>query len=122
MQMASLGVLFILWRNTNEKVIKACNEPGCPQLTRRGYCEQHKTFKPFRESSSRRGYNIRWHKAREGYLRMHSLCQSCMLQGKRVAATVVDHIKPYKGDKKLFWDSSNWQPLCAFCHSRKTAK
>ncbi|WP_144469068.1 HNH endonuclease signature motif containing protein, partial [Bacillus pumilus] len=29
---------------------------------------------------------------------------------------------PHKGDKKLFWDSSNWQPLCASCHNRKTAK
>ncbi len=57
-----------------------------------------------------------------GYLAKHPLCQSCMLQGKWIAATVVDHIKPHKGDKKLFWDSSNWQPLCASCHSRKTAK
>lgn len=109
-----------------KKPLKPCNDPGCPQLTREGYCQQHKTSKPsydlYRESSSRRGYNSRWRKAREGYLAKHPLCQSCMLQGKRIAATVVDHIKPHKGDKKLFWDSSNWQPLCASCHSRKTAK
>lgn len=23
---------------------------------------------------------------------------------------------------RLFWDPSNWQPLCAGCHSTKTAK
>ncbi|MFP5202945.1 MULTISPECIES: HNH endonuclease [Bacillus] len=109
-----------------KKSLKLCNEPGCPQLTREGYCQQHKTSKPlydlFRESSSRRGYNSRWRKAREGDLAKHPLCQSCMLQGKRIADTVVDHFKPHKGDKKLFWDSSNWQLLCVSCYGRKTAK
>lgn len=79
-----------------KKALKPCNEPGCPQLTSEGYCQQHKTSKPsydlHRESSARRGYNSRWLKAREGYLAMHPLCQSCMLQGKRIAATVVNHI------------------------------
>jgi 5-methylcytosine-specific restriction protein A len=31
-------------------------------------------------------------------------------------ATVVDHIIPHKGDKRLFWDPSNWQPLCKLHH------
>lgn len=109
-----------------KKSLKPCNEPSCPQLTRKGYCEQHKTSKTLydlhRESSARRGYNSRWRKAREEYLAKHPLCQSCMLQGKRITATVVDHITPHKGDKKLFWDSTNWRPLCASCHSRKTVK
>ncbi|MEO4040348.1 HNH endonuclease signature motif containing protein [Hoeflea sp. CAU 1731] len=34
-------------------------------------------------------------------------------------AKVVDHIIPHKGDRKLFWDRSNWQPLCTPCHSSK---
>jgi 5-methylcytosine-specific restriction protein A len=38
-----------------------------------------------------------------------------------VAATVVDHIVPHKGDKVKFWDSSNWQSLCKRCHDAKTA-
>lgn len=38
-----------------------------------------------------------------------------------MAATVVDHIIPHKGDQYLFWDRSNWQPLCKLCHDRKTA-
>lgn len=38
-----------------------------------------------------------------------------------MVANVVDHIKPHRGDKVLFWDSANWQPLCKECHDRKTA-
>ncbi|MBJ7887986.1 HNH endonuclease signature motif containing protein [Bacillus licheniformis] len=108
------------------KPLKPCNEPGCPTLTREGYCKQHKRDKPvydqYRESAARRGYDSKWRKARQGYLSKHPFCVSCMKEGRRVPATVVDHITPHKGDKKLFWDSSNWQPLCAPCHSRKTAK
>lgn len=48
--------------------LKPCNEPGCPQLILEGYCEQHNTSKPlydlYRQSSSSRGYNSRWRKAR----------------------------------------------------------
>jgi 5-methylcytosine-specific restriction protein A len=32
-------------------------------------------------------------------------------------ASVVDHIKPHRGDRKLFWERSNWQPLCQHHHS-----
>lgn len=38
------------------------------------------------------------------------------------AATVVDHIKPHKGDMEVFWDLSNWQGLCEPCHNKKTAR
>lgn len=31
-------------------------------------------------------------------------------------ATVVDHIKPHKGDSQLFWDQDNWQSLCKTHH------
>jgi 5-methylcytosine-specific restriction endonuclease McrA len=69
-----------------------------------------------RESSSQRGYGYRWQKAREGYLRNHQLCVVCNDKGRIVAASVVDHITPHKGDMVLFWDSSNWQSLCKGCH------
>ena len=29
----------------------------------------------------------------------------------------MDHKRPHKGDYNLFWDSDNWQGLCASCHS-----
>ncbi|MDZ7809242.1 MAG: HNH endonuclease signature motif containing protein [Arhodomonas sp.] len=37
--------------------------------------------------------------------------------GQTVAATVVDHKTPHRGDWSLFWDQDNWQALCAHCHS-----
>ncbi len=61
-------------------------------------------------------YTYRWQQARAGYLRKHPLCRHCMERGLVVVATVVDHITPHKGDKALFWDSSNWQALCTTCH------
>lgn len=53
-------------------------------------------------------------------LEKHPLCESCKRNGKYVQAAVVDHIKPHRGDSKLFWDKSNWQSLCKSCHDKKT--
>jgi 5-methylcytosine-specific restriction protein A len=38
-----------------------------------------------------------------------------------VAATVVDHVVPHRGDQRLFWDPGNWAPSCKPCHDAKTA-
>lgn len=73
-----------------------------------------------RESSAKRGYGSKWQKARETFLKSHQLCAICMKLGKLTDACIVDHIKPHKGDMSLFWDKTNWQPLCQPCHdSRK---
>ncbi|WP_272848221.1 HNH endonuclease [Paracoccus saliphilus] len=66
-----------------------------------------------RPSSRQRGYTREWEKARADYLRYHPVCRMC-----GDTATVVDHITPHKGDKALFWNHSNWQPLCKPCHDR----
>jgi 5-methylcytosine-specific restriction protein A len=34
-------------------------------------------------------------------------------------ASVVDHIQPVT-QGGAFWVETNWQPLCASCHSKKT--
>jgi len=44
----------------------------------------------------------------------------CMTEGRYTRATVVDHIKPHRGDRELFWDQSNWQALCKAHHDKKT--
>lgn len=74
-----------------------------------------------RESAHARGYTAAWRKAREAYLSAHPWCAVCLAKGRREPASEVDHIRPHKGDKRLFWDKANWQPLCKPCHSAKTA-
>lgn len=69
-----------------------------------------------RESSNKRGYNSRWQRARETFIRNHPLCADHLQRGQYVEATIVDHIVPHRGDQKLFWDTSNWQALCKRCH------
>lgn len=71
-----------------------------------------------RAGARKRGYDSRWEKARAGFLKRSPLCIMCEKGGRLTPATVVDHIVPHKGDQKLFWDRSNWQPLCVECHNR----
>lgn len=73
-------------------------------------------------SATKRGYGSKWRTSSKAYLREHPLCEICKRNGKYVQATVVDHIKPHRGDNKLFWDKSNWQSLCKSCHDKKTGR
>lgn len=73
-------------------------------------------------SSTAKGYGYRWQKARAQFLLEHPLCVRCQETGRTTAATVVDHKVPHKGDKTLFWDRKNWDPLCASHHSRDKQK
>jgi len=106
-----------------------CRHPACGALvkTGAGYCATHrkteqKRIDKARGSSTERGYDSKWRTARAGFLRKHPLCAACERINRTAAASVVDHITPHKGDKDLFWDRANWQPLCKPCHDRKTAR
>lgn len=105
---------------------RQCNFPGCSELVDRGYCELHKKYARSmdreRGTAAKRGYDTRWRLARIRFLRAHPLCVECERHGRLTSATVVDHIRPHKGDKLLFWDESNWQALCKPCHDAKTAR
>lgn len=79
------------------------------------------TYDQRRPSAAKRLYGRKWQKARLQFLRANPLCVECEREGITRAATVVDHIVPHKQDLKLFWDRSNWQPLCTPHHNRKTA-
>ncbi len=69
----------------------------------------------------RRLYSTRrWRDAREAQLGLVPLCERCTSHGLVVAATVVNHRKPHKGDEALFWDPDNHQSLCAPCHDGET--
>lgn len=103
---------------------KFCRKPGCTKLTTTGYCNDHppNTYDKQRGTAAERGYDHKWRKARLAFLQANPLCKHCMENNKLTEATRVDHIVPHRGDKKLFWDRKNWQPLCESCHNRKTAK
>lgn len=69
------------------------------------------------KTAAARGYGAAWRRARKWFLAQHPLCVMCQAQGRVSAATVVDHIRPHRGDQVLFWDRDNWQALCATCHN-----
>ncbi len=102
---------------------RPCRFSGCPNLCDKGvYCQKHAQYDTdrVRGGAYARGYDARWRNARGLYLRQHPLCVECKKNGRLTPATVVDHIVPHRGDKALFWDEKNWQPLCKNCHDRKT--
>ena len=103
---------------------RPCRYPGCPELAVQGqvYCQAHMEWSGdrLRGGATARGYDGRWQKARAIFLKQHPLCAFCLAEGKVVPATVVDHIIPHRGDQRLFWDQTNWEPLCKKCHDKKT--
>lgn len=106
--------------------LRPCNHMGCTTLTRDRLCPTHargyrREQDRWRGSAQERGYTHQWNVARNRYIKDNPLCRSCREQGDINGANVVDHIEPHKGNMELFWDESNWQPLCTTCHNRKTA-
>ena len=65
--------------------------------------------------------SARWQRARQMFLARHPLCAECQRHDRLTPASVVDHVIPHRGDTARFWEQDGWQPLCASCHSRKTA-
>lgn len=103
---------------------KVCNHPMCTNIAEQGkaYCEQHvRPETKNTRSSTKMGYDYRWQKIRKAYLQRNPLCVECMKDGIVTVATVVDHIIPHKGNRKLFYDESNYQSLCVACHNKKSA-
>lgn len=99
---------------------KPCRHLGCPNLTEGKYCEEHKSLYPDRPSAESRGYNSKWRKLSQQYLRKHPLCVRCLASGRYTKATVTDHIISHRNRAALMWDESNFQALCKPCHDKKT--
>ena len=106
------------------KPLRPCRHPGCPELTREGYCPKHKPKRAGRRVSAQ------WHgwystklwtdDLRPTQLLREPWCRECAKHGRRTTATDVDHVVPHNGDWQLFTDRSNLQSLCHVCHSAKT--
>lgn len=74
-----------------------------------------------RRNAAQRGYDHRWRKERAAFLARNPWCVN-LGEGCTLIATLIDHVKPHKGDMALFWDRSNWQPLCDHCHNVHKAR
>lgn len=71
-----------------------------------------------RETMPYRTY--RWQKLRERVLlRDMYQCRMCGRIQIGKGETIIDHIKPHRGDLALFWDETNLQVLCKSpCHEQ----
>lgn len=58
-----------------------------------------------------------WRRLRLLILNRDPVCRYCGVK----PSTVVDHIKPHRGDYQLFSDPENLAGCCAPCHDSKTA-
>ena len=111
----------------NRRPLQPCREPTCPRYSEPGTntCTTHKSqHRPKRGEAAllHRLYCTRaWTDGRAAFLAIHPLCVECEKEGVLFAATIVDHIEPHRGDLKLFYDQTNWQPLCKPHHDIKTA-
>lgn len=73
-----------------------------------------------RGTPQERGYGKAWREASAAFLARPENRWCCCGCGRR--ADMVDHKRPHRGDPRLFWDLSNWQPMARVpCHARKTA-
>ena len=88
-------------------------------------------YRPHKQKSRRSVAARQWHKlydqqawrrATKAFLAANPYCTVCEAKGIMRGATATDHIIPHKGDERLFWDSTNWQPLCPSHHAAKSAR
>lgn len=73
-----------------------------------------------RPSATARGYDNRWRVESTAFLRKPGN-ERCACGCGRLS-NVVDHKVAHKGDQRLFWDRSNWQPMHRDCNSRKAIR
>ncbi len=109
------------------KLKTRCRHPGCPRLTRTGFCDEHagtysRQSDERRGSSKDRGYDATWarladlRRSRDGYL-----CQLCLRVDRLTSSKIVDHIVPLhvRPDWRLVLE--NTQVICPVCHQQKSA-
>lgn len=103
--------------------LRPCAHRGCPNLTRDVWCPQHKPKHKRRVSADYHAWYTtdEWQQLRAEHLLIEPFCRECARAGERTPATVVDHIRPHRGDRRLFLDRSNYQSLCKRHHDQKTA-
>ncbi len=104
------------------KPLSPCATPGCPRVaTNRGRCAAHsRQHERERGTAAQRGYDARWRRARDEYLREHPWCVDCQAEGQLVPATEVDHVIPLRFGGAN--EPSNYAARCKRHHSAKTMR
>lgn len=111
-----------------QKPLRPCRKPGCPELTRDGWCPKHKPEPRQARRKDSLGYHSWYSKRiwtehlRPDQLTREPFCRVCAARGIRTRATVVDHVVPFRGDWDLFVSPANHQSLCKYHHDQKTAR
>lgn len=113
------------------KALRPCRHPGCPVLTREGWCDKHKPRHQRQDSAAYHGWYtlpIWTDQLRPAQLLKEPFCRECAAvystddPRHRTQAIVVDHVIPFRGNWQLFVDPSNHQSLCKRHHDQKTAR
>lgn len=100
---------------------RECNHPLCPNYAARGgYCVEHQHV-VHKRTAGAPGQNLtpsnrRFRRLRRAFLMRHPMCNVCQIEPARE----LDHVRPHRGNARLFWDQANWQGLCKLCHCRKS--
>ena len=103
-----------------------CRHPGCPNLTRSRFCEEHtknnkRPAEHRRGSAAERGYDHHWLKIAEQRRELDGyLCQPCLEQEHLQEARTVDHIIPVHVRPDWRLELGNTQVICDACHKQKT--
>lgn len=94
-----------------------CTYPGCNTLVIGGRCSKH-PYQEHRASSRDRGYDHRWTRLRNWYIRANPICE---IREKCTgdAAVEVDHILAIANGGPVL-DQDNLQSTCKRCHAWKT--
>lgn len=67
-------------------------------------------------SAGKRGYDWRWELEAARFKQAYPWCMACEAIGLHRRSQVIDHIVPPRGDKRLFYDQTNWQACCRWHH------
>lgn len=112
---------------------RPCSKPGCRNLTRERFCEDHAHIAEQQRKDRHRHYDqyqrdqqaaafyksVPWRRVREqALLKTHGLCAYCLENKKIVLADMVHHQKPIRTHWELRLQLDNLIPLCHTCHNK----
>lgn len=97
---------------------RTAHDGACPVRQR----QKWQDYDANRPSSTERGYDQRWRRCREAFLRAHPLCSDCCAAGLYRAAEEVHHTVKVRDDPSRRLDWTVLVSLCKSCHSVRTAR